>query len=81
MMNYNEDMQELFLRFMVSDNDIIARVKSIVQPYMFDRQFRNAVSFIKEHVQEYNSMPTIEQIEAKYLVTSDVKILIGKKII
>ena len=64
MMNYNEDMQELFLRFMVSDNDIIARVNSIVQPYMFDRQFRNAVSFIKEHVQEYNSMPTIEQIEA-----------------
>jgi len=63
-MNYNEEMQELFLRFMVSDNDIIARVNSIVQPYMFDRQFRNAVTFIKEHVQEYNSMPTIEQIEA-----------------
>ena len=64
MMNYNEEMQELFLRFMVSDNDIIARVNSIVQPYMFDRQFRNAISFIKDHVQEYNSMPTIEQIEA-----------------
>jgi len=63
-MNYNEEVQELFLRFMVSDNDIIARVNSIVQPYMFDRQFRNAVTFIKEHVQEYNSMPTIEQIEA-----------------
>ena len=63
-MNYNEETQELFLRFMVSDNDIIARVNSIVQPYMFDRQFRNAVTFIKEHVQEYNSMPTIEQIEA-----------------
>ncbi len=70
MMNYNEDMQELFLRFMVSDNDIIARVNSIVQPYMFDRQFRNAVSFIKEHVQEYNSMPTIEQIEA----SADIKL-------
>ncbi len=69
-MNYNEDMQELFLRFMVSDNDIIARVNSIVQPYMFDRQFRNAVSFIKEHVQEYNSMPTIEQIEA----SADIKL-------
>jgi KaiC/GvpD/RAD55 family RecA-like ATPase len=55
---------------MVSDNDIIARVNSIVQPYMFDRQFRNAVSFIKEHVQEYNSMPTIEQIEA----SADIKL-------
>ena len=70
MMNYNEEMQELFLRFMVSDNDIIARVNSIVQPYMFDRQFRNAISFIKDHVQEYNSMPTIEQIEA----SADIKL-------
>jgi len=69
-MNYNEEMQELFLRFMVSDNDIIARVNSIVQPYMFDRQFRNAITFIKEHVQEYNSMPTIEQIEA----SADIKL-------
>ena len=63
-LNYNEEMQELFLRFMVSDGDIIARVNNIVQPYMFDRQFRNVVSFIKDHVNDYNSMPTTEQIEA-----------------
>ena len=31
-LNYNEEMQELFLRFMVSDGDIIARVNNIVQP-------------------------------------------------
>ena len=44
-LNYNEEMQELFLRFMVSDGDIIARVNNIVQPYMFDRQFRNVVLY------------------------------------
>ena len=37
-------------------------------------EFLKAIEFIKNG-------GTIEQIEAKYLVTSDVKVLIGKKII
>ena len=61
---YGEDIQELFLRFLVTDPDVFVRVNSIVQPYMFNRKYREAVEFLKDHAGKYASIPTLEQLEA-----------------
>jgi len=61
---YGEDIQELFLRFLVTDPDVFVRVNNIVEPYMFNRKYREAVEFLKDHANKYNSIPTLEQLEA-----------------
>ena len=61
---YTEEVQELFLRFLVSDPELFVRVNNIVQPYMFNKKFQDAVKFLKDHTTEYNSIPTIDQISA-----------------
>ena len=61
---YGEDIQELFLRFLVTDPDVFVRVNNIVEPYMFNRKYREAVEFLKGHANKYNSIPTLEQLEA-----------------
>ena len=62
--DYGEDIQELFLRFLVTDADVFVRVNNIVEPYMFNRKYREAVEFLKDHANKYNSIPTLEQLEA-----------------
>jgi replicative DNA helicase len=62
--NYSPEIQELFLRFIVSDPELFVRVNTIVEPYMFDKKFQKTVTFLQEHTTEYNSIPTIDQIEA-----------------
>ncbi len=62
--DYSEDIQELFLRFLVTDSDVFVRVNNIVEPYMFSRKYRDAVTFLKNHASKYNAVPTLEQLEA-----------------
>ena len=62
--DYGEDIQELFLRFLVTDPDVFVRVNNIVEPYMFNRKYREAVEFLKDHANKYASIPTLEQLEA-----------------
>jgi len=61
---YTEEIQELFLRFIVSDPELFVRVNNIVEPYMFNKKFQSTVKFLKDHTTEYNSIPTIDQISA-----------------
>ncbi len=61
---YTEEIQELFLRFIVSDPELFVRVNTIVQPYMFNKRFQKTVEFIQEHTTQYNAIPTIDQISA-----------------
>ena len=61
---YTEEIQELFLRFIVSDPELFVRVNTIVQPYMFNKRFQKTVEFIQEHTTKYNAIPTIDQISA-----------------
>jgi archaellum biogenesis ATPase FlaH len=62
--DYSEEVQELFLRFLVTDPEVFVRVNSIVEPYMFSRKYRDAVQFLKDHAGKYNTIPTIEQLDA-----------------
>ena len=62
--NYTEEIQEMFLNFLVTDPELFVRVNNIVEPYMFNKRFQETVKFIQQHSAEYSSIPTIDQIKA-----------------
>ena len=62
--DYNEDLQRLFLEFCATDPELFVRVKNIVRKEYFSRKLANVVKFMMEHSEEYNALPTIEQIQA-----------------
>ena len=61
---YSEEIQELFLRFLISDPTLFSRCQNIVEPAWFSRKFQPAVELLKNHSTEYNSIPTLDQIQA-----------------
>lgn len=62
---YTAEIEMLFLQFMITDPELFVRVNTIVEPHMFgDRRHREAIKFMKDHVREYNAMPTRQQISA-----------------
>jgi len=62
--DYNEDLQRLFLEFCATDPELFVRVKNIVKVEYFSRKLSNVAKFMLEHSEEYNAIPTIEQIQA-----------------
>lgn len=61
---YNVDVQKLFLSMMLQDPVSYTRVANIYNPENFDRSIRNAATFIKEHSNQYKTLPTLDQIKA-----------------
>jgi replicative DNA helicase len=61
---YTDDIQELFLKFLISDPDLFARCQNIVNADYFNRKFKSTVDFLKGHSEKYNSIPTLDQINA-----------------
>ena len=61
---YNEETQELFLRFLLSDPDLFARCQNIVEPEYFNLKYRPAVELFKSHSEKHNAIPTPEQVSA-----------------
>ncbi len=62
--DYNEEIQQLFLNFLVTDPELFVRVNGIIEPYMFNKKFQATVRFLKDHATDYSSIPTIDQISA-----------------
>ena len=62
--DYNEEVQEMFLRFLISDPTLFSRCQNIVDAKYFNRKFRPSVELLKNHSTEFNSIPTVEQIQA-----------------
>ena len=62
--DYNEDIQYLFLQFLISDSDLFARCQNIVNPEFFSRKYKPTVELLVSHSKDYNSLPTIDQINA-----------------
>lgn len=62
--DYNEQIQELFIRFLISDADLFARCQNIVSEQYFNKKFRSAVQLLCSHSTQYNSMPTLDQLNA-----------------
>jgi replicative DNA helicase len=61
---YTDDVQQLFLQFLISDGDLFARCQNIVKPEFFNIKFKPAVELLVSHSSNYNKMPTVEQINA-----------------
>jgi replicative DNA helicase len=62
--DYTEEVQELFIRFLISDADLFARCQNIVHSEFFNRKFKPTVDLLVSHSTNYTSIPTIEQINA-----------------
>ena len=62
--NYTEEIQEMYLNFLVTDPELFVRVNNIVEPYMFNKKYQDTIKFLKQHSEEYSAIPTIDQIKA-----------------
>ena len=61
---YNADVQKLFLSMMLQDPQSYVRIQNIYNPENFDRSIREAATFLKEHSNQYRTLPTLDQIKA-----------------
>lgn len=62
--DYSVDLQKLFLEMMLQNPESFVRVQNIFNPDNFDRSLKAAAKFFKEHVAEYSTLPTAEQVKA-----------------
>lgn len=61
---FNRDIQELFLRMMLTDFSLYTRVSNIMNSENFDKSLRPAAKFLVDFTEKYNSIPDPEQIKA-----------------
>jgi len=61
---YGVEVQKLFLEMMLQDAQSYVRVQNIYNPENFDRSLRAVAQFIKEHSNQYKTLPSIDQIRA-----------------
>ena len=62
--DYNEEVQEMFLRFLISDPTLFSRCQNIVDAKYFNRKFRPSVELLHSHSTDFNAIPTLDQIQA-----------------
>ena len=62
--SYGLDVQKLFLEMILCDATSYVRVQNIYNPENFDRSLRPAAAFIKEHSEQYKTLPDRTQIAA-----------------
>ena len=61
---YTPELQKLFLEMMLHDAQSFVRVQNIYNPENFDRTYREAAKFIREHADKHKTLPTIDQVKA-----------------
>ena len=61
---YTTEVQQLFLRMMLTDAQLFTRVSNIMNSENFDKSLRPAAKFMTEFSEKYNSIPDPDQIEA-----------------
>jgi|TARA_B110000503_G_scaffold142038_1_gene237513 archaellum biogenesis ATPase FlaH len=62
---YTEDLQKLYLEFLLADKDLFVRCNAITSSKYFARKYQPVMDFIQSHVDGYGDLPTHEQIKAK----------------
>lgn len=61
---FNDEVQKLLISFMVSDPTSFSQSQNIIQPEYFDSRLSPAVRFVMDYAEEYQRLPTPEQIRA-----------------
>ena len=64
MNNYDKEMQELFLRFMVTQPSLIKEFNEHLKTYTFDKPYGMAAKYITSSYNSFNKVPTEKQIES-----------------
>ena len=62
---YTDDLQKLFLEFMITDPELFVRARNIISPVYFSKKYFDTVSMFVEHSEKYQTLPTVDQIKAK----------------
>jgi archaellum biogenesis ATPase FlaH len=62
--DYNVDIQRLFLEMMMEDAQSYVRVQNIFNPENFDRSLRPAAEFMRQHADEFKTLPDRTQVAA-----------------
>lgn len=61
---YTREIQELFLRMMITDAQLYTRVSNIMNSENFDKSLKASAKFIMEFSEKYNAIPDMAQIQA-----------------
>ena len=69
---FNAEVQELFLRMMVTNAELFVRITNIFNAENFDRRLRPVAEFMREHSDSYKILPDSTQIKATTGVDIDV---------
>jgi replicative DNA helicase len=74
--DYNFDVQKLYLEMLMADAESFARAQNIFDPANFDRRLRPIAEFVAKYSDEYGVLPDIDTVNAKH----EVKLKSGKEI-
>ena len=69
---FNAEVQELFLRMMVTNAELFVRITNIFNAENFDRRLRPVAEFMREHSDQYKILPDSTQIKATTGVDIDL---------
>ena len=61
---FNAEVQELFLRMMITNAELFVRVTNIFNAENFDRRLRPVAEFMREHSVQFKILPDSTQIKA-----------------
>jgi KaiC/GvpD/RAD55 family RecA-like ATPase len=61
---YTYELQELFVRMLISDAGLFTRVSNILKSENFDKRLRPVVKFISEYSDQYTALPDPDKISA-----------------
>ena len=61
---YTDEIQHLFIQFLISDPDSFSRCLAILDADYFSRKYRPTVEFLQSHSKNHNTLPMLEQINA-----------------
>ena len=62
--DYGHDIQKVYLEMFMTDAESFVRCQGVFDPSTFDRRLEPAATFLKEYVEEHNTLPTFQMINA-----------------
>ena len=63
--DYTYDLQKMFIEFLVTEPELYARCRNIIDPSFFEATLRESVEFIQTYSNEHSAMPGFEVLNAK----------------
>jgi archaellum biogenesis ATPase FlaH len=72
--DYNKEVEDLFISFMMSKQDLFVRCKGILRSQYFDdKQNRDTVAFIESYSSDFANIPSLDEIKA--ITGKEIKIM------